>query len=137
MIILRRARGAVGRWRGTVTQTLDYLALGKPTSSDHGVSPSAQHASLQQNMAPMCLRVVMGKATDDTVEQSDNTVESMSSKEKVNEKVTGDSTAGSTTAGSTSSENHTQGESETEMGEDNFQNVLLAAALKHVVCTRS
>jgi hypothetical protein len=131
MIIFRRARGLVGKSAGAVTQALEYLAQGQPTCPDHGNSPAAQHAALQRSTPKMPFRMVISKATDTTAEQS----ESSSSKQKVAD-VTSTITASGTTASNASSghHNHNQDETETEMGEDKFQNVLLAAALKHVVC---
>lgn len=150
MIIFRRARGTVGRSLGAVTEALDCLgadagkghqvrghqgASGKGhqvqrmPAGDRGVSRgrAAQHAGPHQNMPSLPIRIIMGKAADGTAEQS----ESVSNREKVAE--VGSGTASGTTAGSETSESHSKDETDTEMGEDKFQNVLLAAAMKHVV----
>lgn len=131
MIIFRRARGTVGRSLGAVTQVLDCLGAegkeghGMPAHGEQHVSRgrAAQYPSPHQHTS-VPLRMAVGKATDSTAENS----------ESLNEKVSemGGRATG-TTAGSESSESHSKDGSDTEMGENQFQSVLLAAAMKHVV----
>lgn len=136
MLICRHAGAAFNRSLGAVTQALEHLAaaegqvLQAMPANGPGASRgrTAQLSRPHQTMPSMSVRVITGKASGTTADESG------SDKEKVSE-VHISGTANGTTTGSDTSRSRAKDEPNAEMGEEEFQKVLLAAAMKHVVGT--
>lgn len=136
MLALRRARGPLGRAFGAVTQALDWST---PQADAPGSQAAGYRGTPQDRTGPhvdcfqsIPVRVVMGKASDGAAETS----EEVPTEEEVTKAGTGvESQQSAHSAHSGSSANTPRDQEDAEMGEDDFQIVLLAAAMKHVVCS--
>ena len=134
MLICRTARGTLSRSLRAVTQALEYLEVEGQAMPSKGPdtprSRTTQHLGPHQNMVSIPARLVTSKASDTTADESG------SGNEKVSDEGTS-GTASEAAADREGSKSHAKDEADAEMGEDEFQNVLLAAALKHVVGART